>query len=117
MEIITLTIWVCSALFLVCGFTAIFVTFYLGRSKIKEIDRLVFGYEISGDSVFYQGFRLMDYGGAFAWRFNARRIGKEWIRERFDKKFQRPFVIRFWLVFITGGFLILGIILDKYFRI
>ncbi len=103
---------------LICGFIFIFMTFYLGRRRIKEIDRVVFGYEISSDSIFYQGLRLMDYGGTFAWRFYARRIGKEWMRERFDKKFQRPFIIRFWLMIIgVLSFSVAGILHEYLLRL
>lgn len=100
---------------LLCSFAYIFMTFYLARSKMKEIDRLVYGYEIPNDSIFYQGFRMMDYGGAFAWRFYARRIGKEWIRQRFDKKFKRPFIANFWLIVISGFFLCVAVILNEFF--
>ena len=93
---------------MLCGCIVIGMIFYLGRSKMKEIDRVVYGYEIPSDSIFFKGFRFMDYGGAFAWRFYARRIGKEWMRERFDKKFQRPFIISFWLIIV--GCLFLGIV-------
>ena len=98
---------------LLCSFAGIGMTFYLGRSKMKEIDRVVYGYEIPSDSIFFQLFRMMDYGGSFAWRFYARRIGKEWIREHFDKRYQRPFVITYYLFTASGLFIVLLYILDK----
>ncbi len=85
---------------LLCIYTAIFMTFYLRKHKISEIDRIVFGYEVPGDSIFYQGIRMMNYGGAFAWRWSAKRSHLLDIRKCFDKKFQRPSIICFWLVFI-----------------
>ncbi len=99
---------------LLCGFTVIFMTFFLGRKKIKEIDRLVYGYEISSDSIFYKGLRLMNYGGAFAWRFGAKRSKLLYIRERFDKNFQRPFIIYFWLVITCSLASAIAILLDEY---
>jgi len=99
---------------LLCGFTFIFMTFLLGKSKIKEIDRLVFGYEVSSDSIFHKGLRLMNYSGAFAWRFGAKRSKLLHIRDQFDKNFQRPFIIYFWLVVTGTSALIISVILDKF---
>ena len=91
------------------------MTFYLGRTKMKEIDRLVYGYEIPSDSIFFQLLRLPQYGGAFTWHWAAKRSSLLHIRDNFDKKFQRPFIITFYL-FITGFIaMILGVILDKFF--
>jgi len=103
-----------AAAFLFSGFAFIFMAFFLGRKKIKEIDRLVYGSEISGDSIFHQGLRLMNYGGAFAWRFGAKRSKLLYIRERFNKRFQRPFIIYFWLVIISVSSLTIAILLKKF---
>ncbi|NOZ55140.1 MAG: hypothetical protein GXP08_18715 [Gammaproteobacteria bacterium] len=115
MQNLELFFWIFAVLILICIFIAICTTFYLGRSKMKKVDLLVYGYEIPSDSIFFQGFRMMDYGGAFAWRFYARRIDKDWIREHFDKKFQRPFIISFWLIVLGFLAMILLYILDKLF--
>jgi len=107
--------WTISVLTLICGFTAIGMSFYLGRSKVKEIDRLVHGHEITSDSIFYLILRLPAYGGAFAWRWGAKRSKLLHIRDHFDKKFQRPFIITFYLFTIGSISMILLIIWDKFF--
>ena len=89
--------------------------FYLGRSKIKEVDRLVYGFEIPSDSIFFQGQRLIDYGCAFAWRWGAKRTHLLHIRDHFDKKFQRPFIITFHLLWIGTISMILLYIFDNFF--
>jgi len=99
---------------LLCGFTFIFMAFYLRRKKIKEIDRLVYGTEISSDSIFHQGLRLMNYGGAFAWRFGAKRSKLLYIREQFDNRFQRPFIVYFWLVIASVSASTIAILLNKF---
>lgn len=113
MEILDLVL---SALFLLCGFTFIGMALYLGRKKIKEIDRVVLGYEIpnDGDSIFYKGMRLMNYGGAFTWRFGAKRSKLLYLRDRFDKRFQRPFKVFFLLGAGAFVFMIVLIVMDKW---
>ena len=83
------------------------------RNKIKKVDLLVYGYEIPHDSVFYQGFRMMSYGGAFAWRLGAKRTKLLHIRDHFDKKFQRPFIVTFYLSIIGVTSIFLLAILDS----
>ena len=83
------------------------MVFYLGRDKIKEVDKFVIGHE------YHIGFRLqgicvMSYGGAFAWRWAAKRGHLLEIRDEFDPHFQRPFILAFysmWLGFTSmlGG--------------
>jgi len=103
-----------AAVFLVSIFTALGMSFYLGRNKIKEIDRLVYGHETSRD-IFSLILRLPAYGGAFAWRWSAKRSHLLYIRDKFDKKFQRPFIITYYLYMLGGLFMILLFIGDKYF--
>jgi len=106
--------WTLNILVLIGGFVVIGMTFYLGRNRIKEIDQLVLGYEVSSDSIFHKGLRLMNYSGAFAWRFGAKRSRLLYIRDQFDKNFQRPFIIYFWLVVTGTSTLIVSVILDKF---
>ncbi len=100
---------------MVCSFIAIGMTFYLGRSKVKEIDRLVHGNEITSDSIFYLILRLPTYGGAFAWRWGAKRSHLLHIRDKFDKQFQRSFIITYFLFIIAGISMILLAVMDKFF--
>lgn len=82
---------------------------------MKEVDRIVYGYEIPSDSIFFQLLRIPQYGGAFAWRWSAKRSSLLHIRDHFDKSFQRPFIITFHLLWIGTMGMILGVILDKFF--
>ena len=107
--------WALSIIALLCFFVSIVMTAYLGRYKIKYIDQKVLGYELSGDSIFYQMLRLPRYGGAFAWRWSAKRANLLQIRDQFDKKFQRPFVINFWLIMFGTFSIVVLFVLDKWF--
>ena len=115
MQILQTIVSVLAALFVFCSFAAISMTFYLGRSKVKEIDRLVYGYEMPSDSIFNLILRLPTYGAAFASPWVAKRASLLHIRNHFDKKFERPFIITHYL-FMTGGIsMVLLIIVDKLF--
>ena len=103
------------ALGLFCGLANIGMSLYLGKRKIKEIDRVVFGYEISNDNLFYLMIRLPRYGGAFAWRWSAKRADLLEIRDHFDKKFQRPFIVDFWLMIASALSLFVAVILNEFF--
>lgn len=106
--------WILVTIFLVCAFLGIGLTFYLGRHHVREIDRIVYGFDIPSDSIFFKIQRVPTYGGAFAWRWGAKRSGLEKIRDKFDKKFQIPFIITFWL-FVIGAFsMIAGVIVSKF---
>jgi len=82
---------------------------------MKEIDQLVYGYEIPSDSIFFQLLRMPRYGGAFACRWCAKRSHLLYIRDHFDKKFQRPFIVTYYLSIIGGTSIFLLYILDKLF--
>ena len=114
MEWLEVFYWTLAVLACVASFVAIGLTFYLGRNKIKEIDRLVYGYEIPGDSIFFQGQRMMNYGGAFTWRWSAKRAHLLHIRNHFDKKFELPFIITFCLFLTTGLLTIVLFVLDEW---
>ncbi len=107
--------WMLAILALICGFLAIGMTFYLGRNKLKEIDRLVYNHEILYDSIFYLILRLPTYGAAFSCRWCAKRSHLLHIRDRFDKKFQRPFIITHYLFMFAGIVMIVLIVWDKMF--
>jgi len=79
------------------------------------IDKLVYGFEIPNDSIFYKLQRIPSYGAAFAWRWGAKRSKLEQIRDQFDKEFQRPFVYTFWLFSFSVFTLTVEIIIDKLY--
>lgn len=96
------------------NFSYILMTFYLGKIKIKKIDRLVYGCEIASDSIFFQLIRLPKYGGAFSSHWVAKRSHLLEIRDHFDKKFQRPFIIAHHLLLTGGISMVLLFLLDKF---
>ena len=91
------------------------MVFYLGIKKVKNIDMLVYGFEIPHDNIFYKMQRIPAYCGAFAWYWGAKRSKLVKIRDQFDKQFQKPFIITFWLLMIGFVSMILGITIDHIF--
>ncbi len=98
------------------GFSLIAMTLYLGRRHVQKVDRAVLGYELPTDIVSL-ALRVPNYAGGFAWRFSARRTKLAGKIEHFDRKFQRPFIITFWLMIISGCAMILGVVIDKLFLV
>ncbi len=99
-------------LILICAFTGIGMTFYLGRKKVKEIDQLVYGRKRRSDSIFHLILRLPSYGAAFASPWIAKRSHLTHIRDHFDKTFQRPFIITYYLFMVGVISMALLFILD-----
>ncbi len=101
---------------IVCFFLFFAMMFYLGRRHVKEADRAVLGYELPTDMISL-GLRVPNYAGGFAWRFSTRRTKLAGKIEHFDRKFQRPFIITFWLMMTGGGAMILTAVIDKFFLV
>lgn len=99
------------------GFLMITLLFYIGRTRIKEIDKVVYGYEFPHDSIFALGLRVPNYGSAFLWKWSAKRSGLEGKIEHFDKNFRWPFIAVFLLMIFGIIFLILGVLFEKYIGI
>ena len=95
------------------AFVSMVLTIYIGRTRIKEIDKVVYGYEFPNDSIFSLMLRVPNYGGAFVWEWSARRSGLEGKIEHFDNKFRWPFVADFFLMLIGGICMAALIILDN----
>lgn len=103
-----------AGLFLGSAILSFILMLYIGRTRIKEIDRVVYGYEFPHDSIFALMIRIPNYASAFLWKWSAKRSGLEGKIEHFDKNFRRPFVASFVLVFIGIACLVAGILFDKY---
>ncbi len=52
----------------------IVLLFYIGRTRIKEIDKVVYGYEFPNDSIFALIIRVPSYAGAFLWKWSAKKV-------------------------------------------
>ncbi len=103
------------ALFLlgmICEVIAIGFIFYIGRTRIKEIDRVVLGYEFPNDSIFTLMLRVPNYAGAFICKWCARRSGLEGKVDHFSRKFRWPFIAVFILTFFGFFCMVIGSVLD-----
>ena len=89
--------------------------FYLGRTKMKEVDRLIYGFETQGESFSLQAQRMMDYGAVFTWRWHAKRAERLYVYDHFDKKFKRPFIVTYYLFWVTAILMVILYILDEWF--
>jgi len=106
-----------TALFLlgvIAAFLMIGLMFYIGRTRIKEIDKVVYGYEFPHDSIFALGLRVPNYGSAFLWKWSAKRSGLEGKIEHFDKRFRWPFIAAFLLMVFGCLMLIAAVLFDSY---
>ncbi len=110
-EIISLIL---ALIFLISGFIFIGLLFYIGKTRIKEIDKAVLGYEFPNDSIFALIIRVPNYAGGFMWKWSARRTGLEGKIEHFDRRFRWPFIATMVLVIVSLGAMIVGMILDHF---
>ena len=88
--------------------------FYLGRRHVKAVDKLVYGSTIPNDSIFFQLLRIPNYGGAFSWKFSARRNRLEAMVKQFDSAFKRPFIITFWCM-VAGFISFIAMVILQHF--
>lgn len=100
---------------LILSFTVIGLMFFIGKTRIKEIDKVVYGYEFPNDSIFAQMIRVPSYGGAFLWRWSAKRSGLKAKIEHFDKSFQWPFKVVLLLSFLSIICFVLAYVIQNYF--
>ena len=103
------------SVFIGCAFIGIAFVFYLGRTRVKQIDKLIYGFEIPHDSIFFKLQRVPSYGAACAWHWGAKRSGMLKIRDQFDKDFQKPFIITFWLFVVGTVSILIGIFIGITF--
>ena len=104
-------------IFVFCEFTAIGLLFYIGKTRIKAIDKAVLGYEFPHDSIFALIIRVPNYAGGCMWKWSARRGHLEGKIEHFDARFRWPFIVAMVLTLIGMFSLVIGIILQKVFGI
>ena len=100
---------------LLCAFASFVMTLYLGRQHVRAVDKIAMGFEPQEDSLFMLMLRVPNYGLAFIWPFYAKRAGLLEIRDSFDKKFKRLFIINFWLPILSIVALVIAINIKKYF--
>jgi len=100
-----------------CGFVVIGLLIYIGKTRIKEIDKVVLGYEFPHDSIFALIIRVPNYAGGFLWKWSARRSGLEGKIEHFDIQFRWPFVATMVLAIAGMIFFVIALFLMKYLGI
>lgn len=115
MTLLEIASFVFAGLFLVSVASSIALMFYIGKTRIKEIDKAVFGYEYPNDSIFSLMIRVPNYASAFLWEWSAKRTGLKGKIEHFDKEFRWPFIASFVLVFFGLFCAFIGILFDKYY--
>jgi hypothetical protein len=76
---------------LLSAFIVIGLMFFIGKTRIKAIDKVVYGFGFPNESIFALLIRVPNYGGAFLWKWSARRSGLEGKIEHFDETFRWPF--------------------------
>jgi hypothetical protein len=84
-----------AGLFLATSFIAIILLFFIGKTRIKEIDKAVLGYEFPHDNIFALMIRVPNYASSFLWEWSAKRTKLDGKIEHFDKKFRWPFIACF----------------------
>lgn len=104
-----------AGLFILAIALSIGLMFYIGRTRIKKIDKIVYGYEFPGDSIFSLMIRVPNYASAFLWEWSAKRSGLKGKIEQFDRRFRWPFIASFALAFLGMACAIIGILFDKYY--
>ena len=98
-----------------CWLILIGLLFYIGKTRIKEIDKVVLGYEFPHDSIFALMLRVPNYAGGFMWKWSARRSGLEGKIEQFDAKFRWPFIATMVLTIVGLSLMIIGVILQEIY--
>jgi len=91
--------------------------YYIGCTRIKEIDRVIYGFEFPNDSIFALGLRVPNYGSAFLWKWSAKGSGLAGKIEHFDRRFRWPFIAVFLLMVLGVFMMILAVLIDKYFNL
>ena len=99
------------------SFLFIGLLFYIGKTRIKEIDKVVLGYEFPHDSIFALIIRVPNYAGGFMWKWSARRSGLEGKIEHFDARFRWPFIAVMVLAIAGITLFVISYFLMKYLGI
>lgn len=109
--------FVFTGIFIFSGITAIILLFYIGKTRIKEIDKIVYGYEFPNDSIFALMIRFPSYAGGFIWKWSAKRTGLTGKIEHFDWRFRWPFVAIMILLIMMFVLAIVGTMTKNYLGI
>ncbi len=84
--------FVLAVLFVISTFLMIPLLFYIARTRIKEMDKVVYGFEFPNDNIFSVFFRVPNYSLIFLWKLYAEKNGFKEKIAHLDKGFRWPFV-------------------------
>ncbi len=115
METAELLSLVAFILAMLCGLITFVMLIVLGRTRMKEIDKYIYGHEFEHDSIFFQMARLPQYISVFASRWFAKRTGQLEFYEHFDKKFKRPFLVAYMIVILGVLLMALSWVITEYY--
>ena len=113
-ETVVLALYLMSML---CGMVMIGLLFYVGKTRIKKIDKAVLGYEFPNDSIFALIIRVPGYAGGFMWKWSAKRTGLTGKIEHFDLRFRWPFVTIMVLAITMFLLVVIGTMIKSYLGI
>ncbi|VAW49892.1 hypothetical protein MNBD_GAMMA04-169 [hydrothermal vent metagenome] len=88
--------------------------FYIGRTRIKKIDKVVYGCEFPNDNIVAVAIRTVNYGMPFLWKWHAKRSGLDGKIDGFDSHFRWPFVTALLMIPTMFIFMTLTMLFDKY---
>lgn len=113
MPVVNIIFIIVGLLAVMSSFIVIGLLFYIGKTRVKEIDRAVLGYEFPHDSIFALIIRVPNYAGGFMWKWSARRSGLEGKIEHFDKQFRWPFIAVMRLAIVSALFFGVAIAMNE----
>ena len=96
----------------IAGFLMIPLMFYIERTRIKEMDKVVYGFEFTNDSIFFIFFRTPEYSLIFLSKLYAKKNGFDKKIAHLDKRFRWPFIA----AFLLSSFIVLMMILAWVFK-
>ncbi|HED15997.1 MAG TPA: hypothetical protein ENI64_04145 [Gammaproteobacteria bacterium] len=100
---------------LLCALISFVVLAVLGRTRMKVVDKYIYGHAFEHDSIFFQMARLPQYILVFSSRWYAKRTGQLEFYEHFDKKFKQPFLVAYLIVLFGVVMMVLSWVITEYY--
>ena len=115
MSTIELIMFTLSSTAIITTYISLGLLIFIGKTRVKEIDIAVHGYEFRHDNFFALGMRVPNYSGGLTSKFLAKRGRLTGKIEHFDMKFKWPFIAFF--IFSTSAFIffLMAILMGKYY--
>jgi len=81
-----------AGLFVISTFLIIPLLFYIRNTRIKKMDKVVYGFEFPNDNIFAMFFRVPEYSLIFLSKLYTKKNGFEEKVAHLDKHFRWPFI-------------------------